>query len=233
MSLRVSRRTHGNAGTHARRAAAWQVGGRDSDGTEQLAPSRSITGKRSTPQCRQHRQPLMRALHVFGQQVQVLHRRGHIAVPEDDRQPHDFPAIAEVLSRKRATQGDGNRCAAGQDVWSGNSNFAARCADAIGHRRDTETSERSDLGGVLHLSAAKGDLAKVERHGHAAFPATWEQCLSKSIRSTNESDASRTPPDPDFRYFSNAGARCSSANSITTSIPQGLPPAVCGDRPLL
>ena len=41
------------------------------------------------------------------------------------------------------------------------------------------------------------------------------------------------PPEPDFRYFSNATARPSSENSTITSMIQGLASAVWGTRPAL
>jgi hypothetical protein len=46
----------------------------------------------------------MRSLDIFRAQVQILHRGGHVAMPEDDRQPHHFSAVAEVLGREGVPQ---------------------------------------------------------------------------------------------------------------------------------
>src|SRR5262245_306562 len=46
----------------------------------------------------------MRPLQVLSQQVQILHRGRHFAMPEHNRQPHDVAAASEVLSRERMPQ---------------------------------------------------------------------------------------------------------------------------------
>jgi hypothetical protein len=45
----------------------------------------------------QNRQPLMRALEILRQEVEILHRRAYLRMAQDDREPHDVAAVSEVL----------------------------------------------------------------------------------------------------------------------------------------
>src|SRR5215475_1959171 len=52
---------------------------------------------RSRPQSTQNRHLLMAGAQVLRQQVEIALGRGDLRVPEHHRQPHDVPALAEVV----------------------------------------------------------------------------------------------------------------------------------------
>jgi hypothetical protein len=58
----------------------------------------------SLPQPIQDREPLVRALEILGEQMKIFHRRGDLAMPEDDREAHHVPSVPQVLSRERVAQ---------------------------------------------------------------------------------------------------------------------------------
>ena len=100
----------------------------------------------------------MGSLHILQEQVKILHRRSHVAMPEDDRQPHHFPAVAEVL------------CCESVAVVSSSSSSVALVPSATLTSRKHQ--RRHHLGSLFHLPPTKQNLAKLNRHGHAAFLAT-------------------------------------------------------------
>jgi putative addiction module component (TIGR02574 family) len=83
-------------------------------------------------------------------------------------------------------------------------------------------------------ASASHDRALVDRHRRI-------QSLRHQLRRSDRSSAARqrrcrlanATPDPDFRYFSKSMARRSSANSMATTISQGVALAVCVQRPEL
>lgn len=56
------------------------------------------------------------------------------------------------------------------------------------------------------------------------------ECDTATVARYRKCRFENAQPDPDFRYFSNAIARGSSANSMVTTTRQGAPDAVCGER---